>query len=113
MSSHVKRAGDDVVNAVAKRYGQVHQGVPAHVRLASALRDTIAGGELLPGDLLPGDAALMDATGLARGTLHAKAQRGIDPHMTRAKRKRQQIGQTLHADAPLVGLGRQAVVYVK
>jgi len=69
MSSHVKRAGDDVVNAVAKRYGQVDQGVPAHVRLASALRDTIAGGELLPGDLLPGDAALMDATGLARGTV--------------------------------------------
>ena len=69
MSSHVKRAGDDVVKAVAKRYGQVDQGVPAHVRLASALRDTIASGGLLPGDLLPGDAALMDATGLARGTV--------------------------------------------
>ena len=69
MSSHVKRAGDDVVKAVAKRYGQVDQGVPAHVRLASALRDTIASGELLPGDTLPGDAALMDATGLARGTV--------------------------------------------
>lgn len=69
MSSHVKRSGDDVVQVVAKRYGQVDRAVPAHVRLASALRDSIAGGDLLPGDTLPGDAALMQATGLARGTV--------------------------------------------
>jgi GntR family transcriptional regulator len=69
MSSHVKRTDDALVQRVATRYGQVPGDVPAHVRLASALRDTIASGELLPGDTLPGDAALTEATGLARGTV--------------------------------------------
>lgn len=69
MSSHVKGQGADFTTLVAKRYGQVGGEVPAHVRLATALRESIASGELLPGDSLPGDAALMDATGLARGTV--------------------------------------------
>jgi len=69
MSSHVKHPGDDVVKTVVQRYGQVDRAVPAHVRLASALRDAIGSGQLLPGDTLPGDAALMEATGLARGTV--------------------------------------------
>ena len=76
MSSHVKRPDDALVQRVATRYGQVRGDVPAHVRLASALRDTIASGELLPGDTLPGDAALTEATGLARGTVR---QLSIEP----------------------------------
>lgn len=69
MSRHVKGGAEAVTAAVAKRFGQVGEDVPAHVRLASALRDEIAAGTLLPGDALPGDAALVAATGLARGTV--------------------------------------------
>lgn len=69
MSSHVKGEDAAVTTVIAKRFEQVGGDVPAHVRLASALRETIACGDLLPGDTVPGDTALMRATGLARGTV--------------------------------------------
>mgnify|MGYP006268145291 CR=1 FL=1 len=69
MSSHVKRDDAVTTTVVAKRFDKVGGEVPAHVRLATALRATIESGDLQPGDALPGDAALMAATGLARGTV--------------------------------------------
>ena len=69
MSGHVKSRGGDGAAAVRVRFAAGDATLPAHVRLADALRAAITSGELLPGDALPGDAALMDATGLARGTV--------------------------------------------
>ncbi len=64
MSSHVKHA----LAAIEQRFAAAPDA-PAHARLADALRDAITAGELRPGDVVPGDAALMTATGLARGTV--------------------------------------------
>lgn len=64
MSSHVK----DPLDGIERRFRAQGDG-PAHARLAAALRDAIAAGELRPGDVVPGDAALTSATGLARGTV--------------------------------------------
>jgi GntR family transcriptional regulator len=69
MSSHVKGATEAIAALIATRFDRVGADVAAHVRLTMALRETIACGDLLPGDAIPGDAALMRATGLARGTV--------------------------------------------
>ena len=77
MSSHVKGDGarvrligaGDALAAVVHRYAALPADLPAHARLAEALRQTIDAGELRPGDPLPGDAALVAAIGLARGTV--------------------------------------------
>ena len=69
LSSHVKRQGDDVLRAVTRRFAALGDTLTAHERLATALRETIDAGDLHPGDPLPGDSALIEATGLARGTV--------------------------------------------
>ncbi|MFM7553489.1 MAG: GntR family transcriptional regulator, partial [Actinomycetota bacterium] len=63
MSSHVKGPAEAAAARLAAGDG------PAHERLAAALRGLIDDGVLRPGDPLPGDAALVAATGLARGTV--------------------------------------------
>lgn len=69
MSGHVKGRGGDGAAGIGARFAAAEASQPAHVRLADALRGSIADGALQPGDALPGDAALMRATGLARGTV--------------------------------------------
>ncbi len=69
MSSHVKSQRVDVTALVTKRFAAIDPALPAHTRLATALRETITAGDLLPGDPLPGDSALVTITGLARGTV--------------------------------------------
>lgn len=69
MSSHVKSQASAVLRAVTHRFVAQDASLAAHVRLATALRETIDAGDLHPGDPLPGDAALIAVTGLARGTV--------------------------------------------